>query len=73
MTRQLRLSAGRSTAHLLLDELGLDDARDLGVGARVQVVAHALALLRQPPLRLAQVVRAVAARQVLLRLRLQIW
>ena len=58
----------RNSTRLLLDELRLDHAQDFDFAALVQVVAHALLLLCQPPFRLAQVLWAIAAAQIRLRL-----
>lgn len=58
----------RNSTCLLLYELRLDHAQDFDLAALVQVVAHALLLLCQPPFRLAQVLWAIAAAQICLRL-----
>ncbi len=62
--------AVEAAPHLLVDEVVLHDAGDLGVTAGVQVAAAPLALLDQPPLRLQQVAGAVAPPQQLLGLSL---
>mmetsp|Transcript_31817 Transcript_31817/g.61229 ORF Transcript_31817/g.61229 Transcript_31817/m.61229 type:complete len:652 (+) Transcript_31817:470-2425(+) len=55
-------------AHVLGDEFALRHLAQLGVGARVEVVRHALVLLSQPLLRLAHVVGGRVLANVLARL-----